>query len=336
MSNKLFQKQFIHAKLTAYSIAFKSPMRFKQAHLTHREGLILQLTENNHCQHHIEIAPLPGFSQETLSQVKTEMLQLLSTNWQRIERHKSDFKSTQFALDCLTFNTQKTAQSDLACLDNIALLQGDNKSILKQYQILGQPKIIKLKVARSNVEDDISTFKELCQFNPALKIRCDANQGWTQQQADLFFSGIDCERLDYIEEPTRDHQINLQLADKYKIYLALDETLQQTNFYYQANPFIKAFIIKPTLIGHKHKIDQLVSRAKKDAILISFSSSFESIVGLQQLKDLANYYLTQDKDKTLDISLGIDTLKYFDGVLLKNGQQIQKDCQQLELLWTSH
>tara|TARA_R110001583_G_scaffold7720_9_gene37924 strand:+ start:9380 stop:10390 length:1011 start_codon:yes stop_codon:yes gene_type:complete len=336
MYNKSAQITITQATLFAYKIPFKSPMRFKEAHLTHREGLILELTDKKNHQHHIEIAPLPGFSQETLSEVTDEIILLLSTNFHDIVNYKSHFKSVQFALDCLRFNHSKEIDDALTCIDNIPLLQGDHNAVIQQYQALNSPQMIKLKVAKESIESDISTFQQLCFLNPLLTIRCDANQAWSQQQAALFFSAIDCQRLDYIEEPTGDHQINLQLADKYQIYLALDETLQRTSFDYQAHPFIKAFIIKPTLVGSKHKIDQLVSLAIQHDILVSFSSSFETIVGLQQLKDLTSHYLSEDNSRTLNISLGIDTLKYFNGPLLKDSQKIQQHCQQLELLWTSN
>jgi O-succinylbenzoate synthase len=132
----------------------------------------------------------------------------------------------------------------------------------------------------------------------------------------------------------------LQLADKYQVAIALDETLQQANFSYQHHPSINAFIIKPTLIGNKDKIDRLVSTATQQGITVSISSSFESVVGLQQLKNLANYYLAksssvQQGEPELALSLGIDTLKYFNSTLLMEESSIGQDCQQLEVVWSN-
>ncbi|WP_413700677.1 o-succinylbenzoate synthase [Psychromonas sp. KJ10-10] len=327
------QLSITQAKLFAYQLPLQTPMRFKTAHLNHREGLILQLQDSNNDQYYSEIAPLPGFSQERLSQVKTEIIQLLSTNLTQVTSYKSGFKSVQFALDCFFPYCPKQEQQQLNNMENVPLLQGDCKAITQQYQSLAYPNLIKLKVARNTVDSDILVFQQLCQLNPLIKIRCDANQAWNKQQANLFFSAIETQKLDYIEEPTCDHQVNLQLAEKYQIYLGLDETLQQTDFHYWHHPFIKAFIIKPSLVGSKQVIDQYITLAKQHHILVSFSSSFESVVGLQQLKNLANHYLGQPDSQSLVISLGIDTLKYFKGNLLKNEDKIQQDCKQLELLW---
>jgi O-succinylbenzoate synthase len=324
------------ATLFAYKIPFQKTMQFKKIKLHCREGLILQLSDTNGCKHFAEIAPLPAFSQETYAEVKAEIIKILSTKVNQLAKHNSDYKSVQFALDSLFLKKNiENTQTHLADIDKIPLLQGNIISINKQYQALGHPNLIKLKVARESVENDIATFKMLCALNPLLKIRCDANQDWSNQQAEKFFISIESKRLDYIEEPTSDHQKNLQLADKYKIYLGLDETLQKNEFSYQHHHCIKAFIIKPTLIGSKHRIDHLVSIAKRQAIKVSFSSSFETIVGLQILKNLANHYLSQPDNQELSVSLGIDTLKYFKSTLLIDEEKIEHDSQQLELLWTN-
>lgn len=332
-----FQLIINQATLFAYKIPFQKPLQFKKLKLYYREGLILQLSDSNGCKHFAEIAPLPAFSEETYAEVKAEIIKILSTKLIQLAKHDSDYKSVQFALDSLFLkkNTENT-QTHLIDIDNIPLLQGNITSVDKQYQALGHPNIIKLKVARESVESDIATFQMLCKFNPSLKIRCDANQAWNKQQAEQFFLAIESQRLDYIEEPTSDHQTNLQLADKYGVYLGLDETLQKSEFSYQHHHCIKAFIIKPTLIGSKHKIDHLVSIAKQQKIKISFSSSFETIVGLQALKNLANHYLSQPDNQVLSMSLGIDTLKYFNSTLLIDDTKIEQDSQQLELLWASN
>lgn len=337
MSARIRLLEFKAAKLFAYKLPFKSTMQFKQYQLFDREGLILQLTDKNGHHHFTEIAPLPGFSHETLIQVKVEMVHLLASMFSATERinlqkHHSDYPSIQFALDALFLDFNTTAHADM---DNVALIQGNLSLIGSQYQQLGKPNIIKLKVAREPVEHDINNFQQLCTLNKKLKIRCDANQAWSKQQAQQFFAAINVEQLDYIEEPTSNHQINLQLADKFHINLALDETLQRPDFNYQHHPSISAFIIKPTLIGYKHKIDRLVSTARKLGIKVIFSSSFESIVGLQQLKKLAYSYLAATTEQELSLSLGIDTLKYFNGTRLQDQHKIAHECQQLELLWTS-
>lgn len=331
MSNRYNSLAIIQATLFAYQLPFNGAIQFKQHSLSYREGLILRLTDSRGVNHYSEITPLPGFSHETLAEVKQEIISLLSTPLSNLLKHQSRFASLQFALDSLSYRASKKQH---AMVDNIPLLQGDKQQVIAQYIALNKPNIIKLKVARESVATDVSIFQTLCALNPKLKIRCDANQAWNEPQAEQFFSSINVLQLDYIEEPSSDHQLNLLLAEKYQLPIALDETLQQPDFSYQHHSCIKAFIIKPTIIGSKEKIDQLVSIASIKGIAISFSSSFESIVGLQQLKQLANLY-TQNYPQ-LTISLGIDTLKYFNSELLMKKQNIEQDCQHLEMLCTSN
>lgn len=333
MPVKLTKAEITQATLFAYKLPFKDSVQFKQYKLSSREGLILQLVDNLGRISFSEIAPLPGFSHEKLTEVKKELTQQLPKHFRQLSEYKSSYNSVQFALD--NFISELT-QLPTTEIDKIPLLQGTSEQVKAQYLKLNKPNLIKLKVAREQIENDIECFQTLCELNPKLKIRCDANQAWNRQQATLFFTSINPLRLDYIEEPTADYTTNIELAEQYQVPLGLDESLQQTNFSYQAHPCIKAFIIKPTIIGSKEKIDYLVSIAKQHNINISFSASFESAVGLQQLIQLSAHYRQQKSNQHIVISLGIDTLKYFSSNLLVDFQRIKQDIQQLEVLWTSH
>ncbi|GLS90671.1 o-succinylbenzoate synthase [Psychromonas marina] len=335
MCNKHNSQLITEVTLYAYTLPFHKPMQFKQYQLQSRDGLILQLSMHNGINHFVEIAPLPGFSHERLADVKKQVMTLLASSLDKLLTYKSNYASVQFAFSALTIDNSD--QAIKIAMDNIPLLQGTQSQVKQQYQRLDHPVLIKLKVARTSITEDIATFQSLCELNPALKIRCDANQAWNKQQAIQFFSRINVQQLDYIEEPTNNHQLNLQLAEQYQVPLGLDETLQQPNFDYQHNQYVRAFIIKPTIIGDRQKIDKLVSIAMQQDINISFSSSFESVVGLQQLKTLANHYANiYPNNHNSTISLGIDTLKFYDSALLVNEKQIAEDCQKLEVLWTSN
>jgi o-succinylbenzoate synthase len=336
MSLEQPQIDIVQAKVFVYTLPFQSAMQFKHVKLHRRKGLLLKLVDINGANYFSEIAPLPGFSDETFAQVKTEIIKILSDDISMLTKKKSHYKSVQFTLDTVFINSEERLKRQQPNIDNVPLLHGNCELIAEQYQQLDYPNLIKLKIARQSVDADIATFQMLCELNPLLKIRCDANQAWNKQQATQFFSAINTLQLDYIEEPTSNHQTNLNIADKYQVYLGLDESLQPSYFSYQHHHCIKAFIIKPTLIGNLKKIDQLVSLSIQHGLTINFSSSFESVIGLQTLKGLASHYLAQKNTQKPVISLGIDTLKYFNSALLMDEQKMEQDCQQLEVLWSSH
>lgn len=317
------------ARLFYYQLPFLRPICFNGQILDSREGLILQLRDKYGYAHLAEIAPLPGFSNETLQQAKKQIISLLNDNLYYYKQKKQLYPSVQFAIECALQNIPLTEKANK--LDTIPLLQGDNDSVLKQYLALNSPSLIKLKVARQSVENDVLLFKQLSKLNASLTIRCDANQAWSTSQANDFFSHIDSRKLAYIEEPTSSYRDNLQLAEKYQIGLALDETLQDVNFNYQHSNFVKAFILKPTLIGSLPRLQSFIDIARQQQMQVHISSSFESVIGLQQLTYLANIY--QDNCR---ISLGTDTLKYFQPGLLTDLRQIKQDLQKLECIWSSN
>ncbi|WP_028863168.1 o-succinylbenzoate synthase [Psychromonas aquimarina] len=315
-------------KLFAYKIPFLKPLNFKGFNLKYREGLILQLQDKDGDISLAEIAPLPGFSRETLAQAKEQVIGLLERGLENLSEESELYPSVQFALD---YAAQKIPCAPQAVnLDKVPLLQGDNQTVIKQYLALKCPDLVKLKAARQSPEADILLFNQLTSINPLLLIRCDANQAWTVEQADLFFSSINSSRLDYIEEPTASYIDNIQLAEQHQIALALDETLLQPDFCYQYKRCIKALVIKPSLIGSLQRMQALINNAHRDQLKVSISSSFESIVGLQQLTCLALYW-----QNSTDISLGLDTLKYFAAGPLTTAENLPEALSQLECLWAT-
>jgi O-succinylbenzoate synthase len=317
------------AKLFAYQLPFASPLSFNGQKLSAREGLILQLQNNSGNCSFGEIAPLPGFSAESLEQAKTQVISLLNSGLGNLQLKDAYCPSVQFALACALHDIPLT--SGMNNLDTVPLLQGDNGSVIRQYLALNRPSLIKLKVARQAPHKDLLLFKQLGKLNPHLQIRCDANQAWSVAEADYFMAHIEQEIVDYIEEPTGSYRANLQLAEKHQIGLALDETLQDRNFNYQHHACIKALVLKPTLIGSLSRLENFIDIAVQEQLSVHISSSFESIIGLQQLNYLANSYM-----KKCPLSLGIDTLKYFQPGLLTDSKRIKADLQKLECIWSSN
>jgi len=340
------------AKLFRYRLPFKSPLLFKGVKLSAREGVILQVENGNGEFNFAEITPLPGFSKETLQQAIAQVITVLNNHQLGSKaknlavltnpslNNQSDmplYPSVQFALDCIVYNIPISGLVKTAA--SIPLLQGDNQTVLKQYLQLNKPDKIKLKVARQAVAEDITLFSDLGALNKNLLIRCDANQSWTFAQAELFFANINHKMLDYIEEPTLSLSDNINLAERYQMQLALDETLQQQQFHYQHQQFFKALILKPTLIGSFERLNYFIKIAKEFHLSVSISSSFESPLGLKQLAFLAEQW-----SKEVDISYGLDTLKFFeDAFLYKTSDQkldkkipLSQQVKQLECIWTSN
>ena len=296
-------------------------------HLLHkREGLILRVEQENQ-YFYGEISPLPGFSKETLSQAKQQIIRLLNAS---PVLSTELFPSVAFGLSSLSYDI-KSLQGIISKSDVIPLLQGSNDQILSEYRQLNTPDKIKLKVARQGVSQDVELIAQLIKLNAKLTIRLDANQQWDIQKVTEFFEHIDGQVVDYIEEPTSSHEDNLLLATRYHFSLALDETLQCADFSYAAHPHIKAFVIKPTLIGSHQRIQFFLDLAQKNKLQVSISSSFESIIGLSHLK-----YIAQQFQPKTDINLGIDTIKQFQSTVLFDANNLDDDVNNLECIWKNY
>ncbi|WP_160064538.1 o-succinylbenzoate synthase [Psychromonas sp. L1A2] len=310
--NKIFHLANMQLSLYRFSLPFKHPLNFKGHHLTAREGLWLVSHQADGQCLIGEVCPLPGFSNETLEQCQQYLLGALQTasNLQEINIHHFPLlSSVHFALFCLQQQIpwHKAENSDLVNLTSVPLLQGDHAEILLRYQQLTCPALIKLKVGRFTVKEEVNLLKKLIQLNPKIRFRLDANQQWTEQQYAQFLTLIDSKYIDYIEEPTASLVSNINISKQFNVSIALDESLLN-NVSIPTHDCVKALIIKPTLIGCPDRIEQLLQHAQQQQLSVSVSASFESPVAINQLQHLAIKWQQQYNVK---VSLGLDTLHAF-------------------------
>jgi O-succinylbenzoate synthase len=295
--------------LYRFSLPFKKPIQFKNNHLKSRDGLWLVKHNPKGDDFIGEVAPLLGFSQDTLEQAEQQLLTLLQGNICA----QALLPSVGFALFCLTQQIpyQKSPDS-LPDLESVPLLQGNAAEIKARYQTLKTPLIIKLKIARHSVTEDIQLLHSLIAMNSQVRFRLDANQLWTIEQYTAFLAQITEQHLDqyidYIEEPTPLLAENLRISAHFNGKIGLDESLLCDSPIPLHNS-IKALIIKPTLIGHPEKIEKLLTHAQQQQLSVSISSTFESPLAINQLHYLAHLWQQQF---SLAITLGLDTLQVFE------------------------
>lgn len=251
-----------------------------------------------------EIAPLPGFSRETLCQS-------LQAFYRRCQEPSYALPaSAAFAWDTLLRPAQlSTPGKDVTLLHLPPELSPGalTQYIQQQSSLFNQSTHVKLKVARHAPTYEALALTELLTLNPNLKVRCDANQGW-QEKAFIEFAYALSEahkaRIEYIEEPTNNLTQALAIAAEQGLTIALDEHLQDPNFRPFFHPQLAAFVIKPSLVGSLARCQQLIDYAFEQGWQASISSSFESPLGLELLASLA-------KELTPNNAAGLDTAKYF-------------------------
>lgn len=249
-----------------YKVPYTKPLILKGKEYTHREGLIVKMKGFG------EIAPLPGFSRETLEEAQEELL----------SKRAPTLPSVKFGL--LSALKEPASFSPLPISK---LLWGTKEEIL-QAPIQGECKV---KVSSFSIVDTVDLISTLKKRYPKVKLRIDVNQKWTLEEALFFSSHFNKEDFAYLEEPVRSFEELVQFSKITSFPIAADETLlTQPMENILALPSLTALVIKPSIYHLTTKVP----------CKIIYSSSLETSIGLEAIQLLAHSNRSKE-------ALGIDT-----------------------------
>lgn len=270
---------------------FKNPMQIGTSLVSNKE--FLEGTIDNF---DFELSVLTGLHQESFEQAKSQLTNYLDGSIQKSKL----YPSVLFAIEAWENLKTKDLVVPNEVQQNALLLKPDLNELTK-LRSLGF-KSFKLKIARSESANDISTF--LKNLKNDEKIRLDGNQKMTPDQLVELLEKLKnyWSLIDYIEEPFKDH---LQTANwSHTVPLALDESLSY--FLSTSLPsHIKNVVLKPSLYGFKKSLEIIASLNSRN-IVVTLSSSFEGPIGLSAIFALAHFQNTHHPNPA-----GLDTLKYF-------------------------
>jgi o-succinylbenzoate synthase len=295
-------------KITLYHYALpcQTGVVLRKQTLTMREGLIIQLKQQDKIGLG-EIAPLPGFSQESLKEAQAAAIQWAlkpHSLWDRLPPSVAFGISCAFAELHGELGSESNFQSAILCDGNFATF---SEKIAQQSQPLG-----KIKVGFNHKQEGELANQLFKQF-PHLTLRLDANRAWNLAQAVEFAEQIakpHRSRIQFIEEPCQLPAQSLQFAAQTGIAIAWDETVREPNFCVQKAKNLNAIVLKPTLIGSLNKCINLIKRAHQLGLNTVISSSIESTLGLSQLARMAQQY-------TPNMTPGLDTANLMQHQLLR-------------------
>lgn len=316
-----------------FQIPLKYPLKIINQEITNREGLILRLIDENGFAGVGEISPLPGLHLENIEQcieqIKSALPKLIgnkiSEKFEEFDNQINNlYPSVQFGIESaicsLTAIKQGISIFDLIKLNSEesikinALLTGTIDQIIKktQQRLKEGFTTLKLKVGRKKIEEDIELFSQVNnKISGKAKIRLDANQAWMLDEAILFFQNADLTNLEYIEEPLKNFEEIYLLVSKTNIPIALDENIPKIDLNRKPPHWLKAIVIKPTVIGGIQKSILFIRYAQKHGIKPVISDTFQSGVGLATLLAFANKI-------TKNLAMGFDTYSMLKDDVLKN------------------
>jgi|GEM_PF-2757005 len=287
--------------LQPYSIDLKKPLVLPGHILTKKQGIWVKFKGKVG-----DIAPLPGYSEESFEQAY-EQAQKLCENPDSIDQALSICypsvrfgfetvlaKSVEISKNTSIFHQRMIALNDVHFLDKI-------QTMFKQGG-----RLIKLKISRMQPFEVVNALEILAKLPEALqcRFRIDCNQYWTLPDLMIWVPALDPFRIDFFEEP-------LKNLDEFETFFqstgygyALDENLsyellQKCILEYKG---LRAIVIKPSLKGGYLNALNLAFEAKKAGLTSVISSSYESEFGVLALAHLA-FQTGSD--------LGCDTLDLF-------------------------
>jgi len=257
-----------------------------------RHVLLVCLQEKNGKMAWGEIAPLPGWSQETvaqaIAQIKKKKKALLMATWTQVSwldqlRHMRLLPSVSFGLESALFTLLCPIKDKV--VENSALLMGSSTEILQlaKERLLQGFTCAKLKVSQLCFSE---AEKLIHQLKKQFLLRIDVNQAWSTKESLNFFSKFSANSFDYVEEPfSKPSKLHL-----FPYSIAIDESYPQqlSSKKLQSLTNLKALIYKPTIQGGISRFcPQLLKWIKKGGCQLVISSSFESEVGLLHCAALA-------------------------------------------------
>lgn len=295
-----------------YRLPFVRPLQTSKKTFEHREGLIIEYSTGNYFCYG-EIAPLPGYSGETLDEVintideSQDVIESALNTVNSVDSLEGLYKkrewptSLQFGLDSVAYQIQayneKSSLSDYLfteTMDKIpvnALGSLQAETFLKDVQkkVAEGYRTIKFKVG-VEFDTELKRLQSVRSEFPDLTIRLDANQAWSTETALRNFQELELLNIEYCEEPLKKATPeNFELLSKHtEIPLALDECVSHVSYWPNLLPFTSYLILKPMLLGSFTKNIETKRLANTHNNKAVFTTSLESGIGRTMTAILAS------------------------------------------------
>jgi len=290
-----------------YSFPFNHPFQVSGRTISHRKGLILTLKYGSESLAWGEAAPLPGFSNENLNQIEKILIEQAAAIESKIDQ-QLDFggwscfldtlhlpPSLRFGLDTLFADFHSRQQkisfsnyfypgsSDIVPVNAAIGISSIENAIEKTSEFWNAGyRTFKFKVGR-NFQRESEILKTVRQRFPFVKIRIDANQAWTLEEAVRNLQTLNSLQIQYCEEPLLTPYLSnwKKLSKETSIPLAADESV--TDFEYTTAILnaqsVRTLVLKPMRLGSIQKLIKIKNLAEGYKVNIVFTTFMESGVG---------------------------------------------------------
>lgn len=312
-----------------YRIPFVRPFEMAGQSLNEREGIVLRFQDGD-VDIYSEIAPLPGFSPESLDdaidslkhvlgEATTHIVSDTSTNiWNQWLQDASLPASVRFGLDTM-YHQQRAARSKVVlqrylnpdasdivgCNAVVGILPAADLESRTVELVHSGYKTIKFKV--QDPSDYLSTWKAIRSQFPDLSMRFDANGSWSPDVGLIWAKLLEAVNPEYLEQPyppSMDQDMaRLQQDVEYPI--AYDESSRdllsvKSILETAQRPVI---ILKPMLLGSVTEIAEIITMIRERGAKFTITTLIESGIGRRLTAMLTAAYGNPGTDHGLGTGL---------------------------------
>ena len=299
------------AQVYRWQIPMDAGVVLRERRLKTRDGFFVHLRQGER-EGWGEIAPLPGFSLETLDEAQAALMAWTHEWREGADPSLPDVPSVAFGISCALAELDGRLP-DAANYRAAPLCSGDPDELFALLSGMPGEKVAKIKVGLYEAVRDGMVVNLLLEAIPDLHLRLDANRAWTPLRAQQFAKYVNPayrNRIAFLEEPCKTRDDSRAFARETGIAIAWDESLREVGFTFVAEPGVGAVVIKPTLTGSLDKVREQVAAAHAAGLTAVISSSIESSLGLTQLARIAAWL-------TPDTVPGLDTLNLMQAQLIR-------------------
>lgn len=314
------------AQVYRWQIPMDAGVVLRERRLKTRDGLFIHLRSAAR-EGWGEIAPLPGFSSESLTEA-TAAVCAWARAWQAGRQEAlPGLPSADFGISCALAELDGTLP--LAADYRAApLCTGDPDALFATLSAMPGEKIAKMKVGLYEAVRDGMMVNLLLEALPDLRLRLDANRAWTPLKAQQFARYVNPDyrsRIDFLEEPCQSRDDSRAFARETGIAIAWDESLRDADFVFEKELGVRAVVIKPGLTGSLQTVQMQIAQATAQGMTAVISSSIESSLGLTQLARVAAWLTPQ-------ILPGLDTLQLMQAQLVRRWPGSSLPCLSVDAL----
>jgi len=283
----------MRASVHPYCFPLAHPLRTATGSIDVRRGFIVALEDGEGHRGLGEAAPLPGWSAERLSDVQREL-----TAWARqpLGDGGSLCPATAHAVSCASrdLDAQRTGtplaralaaevQSEVP-IAHLATDAADAAALVE-----GGARCLKFKVAVASPSEDLVRLLAVREVvGPDIRIRVDANRGWSLATARAMLPRLADLGITLIEEPVEQPQDMAHLRG-HGVGIAADESVRNLADLTAiiAGGLADTVVIKPMLVGSLEACRSMITEAAAAGLQIMVTTSIDAMVARRAALHLA-------------------------------------------------